>query len=181
MAKYTLQELRMRKNVSKEDVATVMGLSMSTYRNYEGANYIPYKYLPALCRYFGVATQDINTKRQQRRLYNGKLTKPLPFDLASLRVEFHYTKSTIMQEVGVSRYIYDNAERTNSVPPQYYEDFMLFYHKHGRQRPTVELLQAQIDKLTMHVQLLEKEINQLKGDIVNGQEDDQNNTQEDGQ
>lgn len=156
MAKYTLQELRMRKNVSKEDVATVMGLSMSTYRNYEGANYIPYKYLPALCRYFGVATQDINTKRQQRRLYNGKLTKPLPFDLASLRSEFNYTKSTIMDEVGIGRWVYNNVEQTNATPPEFYDAFVRFYERHGKPISTIETLQNQVDALTKRVQALEQ-------------------------
>ena len=167
---YTLQEIRMKMNATRAEIAMRLGITVATYQKYERENYLPVKYRWLLCNYANIRPEQLSTERQPHRMYNGQLTKPLPFDLASLRVEFHYTKSTIMQEVGVSRYIYDNAERTNSVPPQYYEDFMLFYHKHGRQRPTVELLRAQIDKLTMHVQSLEKEIHQLKGVLANGQE-----------
>ena len=156
MQKYTLQELRMRKNVSKEEVSTVMGISMSSYRNYEGANYIPYKYLQVLCNYFGVTTSEINMKRQSRGLYNGKLTKPLPFDLASLRATFNYTKSTIMDEVGIGRWVYDNVEQTNATPPEFYDAFIQFYEKHGKPISTLESLQAQIDALTTRIYELEK-------------------------
>lgn len=158
----TLQQLRMWANVSKAEVAKQMGISLATYRNYEQANYIPPKYLPTLCAYFGINVSDIDRTRKPRHMYDGRLTKALPFDLAAFRNEFGFTKSIIMQEVGVSRHIYDNAERTNATAPEYYDDFVSFFQRHGQQRPTVESLQAQIDKLISHCDALEQRIQQLE-------------------
>lgn len=158
----TLQQLRMWANVSKAEVAKQMGISLATYRNYEQANYIPPKYLPTLCAYFGIDVSDIDRTRKPRHMYDGRLTKALPFDLAAFRNEFGFTKSIIMQEVGVSRHIYDNAERTNATAPEFYDDFVSFFQRHGQQRPTVESLQAQIDKLISHCDALEQRIQQLE-------------------
>ena len=158
----TLQQLRMWANVSKAEVAKQMGISLATYRNYEQANYIPPKYLPTLCTYYGISVSDIDRTRKPRHMYDGRLTKALPFDLAAFRNEFGFTKSIIMQEVGVSRHIYDNAERTNATAPEFYDDFVSFFQRHGQQRPTVEALQAQIDKLISHCDALEQRIQQLE-------------------
>lgn len=149
-------------NVSKAEVAKQMGISLATYRNYEQANYIPPKYLPTLCAYFGINVSDIDRTRKPRHMYDGRLTKALPFDLAAFRNEFGFTKSIIMQEVGVSRHIYDNAERTNATAPEFYDDFVSFFQRHGQQRPTVESLQAQIDRLISHCDALEQRIQQLE-------------------
>lgn len=154
----TLQQLRMWANVSKAEVAKQMGISLATYRNYEQANYIPPKYLPVLCAYYGIDVSDIDRTRRPRHMYDGRLTKALPFDLAAFRNEFGFTKSIIMQEVGVSRHIYDNAERTNATAPEFYDDFVSFFQRHGQQRPTVESLQEQLNKLLAHCATLEQRI-----------------------
>ena len=153
-------------NVSKAEVAKQMGISLATYRNYEQANYIPPKYLPTLCAYFGIDVSDIDRTRKPRHMYDGRLTKALPFDLAAFRNEFGFTKSIIMQEVGVSRHIYDNAERTNATAPEFYDDFVSFFQRHGQQRPTVESLQAQIDKLISHCDAFEQRIQQLERKVT---------------
>ena len=139
-----------------------MELSPATYRNYEQANYIPPKYLPTLCAYYGIDVSDIDRTRKPRHTYDGRMTKMLPFDLAAFRNEFGFTKSIIMQEVGVSRHIYDNVERTNATPPEFYDDFVSFFQRHGQQRPTVESLQAQIDTLVARCAALEQRIEQLE-------------------
>jgi hypothetical protein len=149
-------------NVSKAEVAKQMELSPATYRNYEQANYIPPKYLPTLCAYYGIDVSDIDRTRKPRHTYDGRMTKMLPFDLAAFRNEFGFTKSIIMQEVGVSRHIYDNVERTNATPPEFYDDFVSFFQRHGQQRPTVESLQAQIDTLVARCAALEQRIEQLE-------------------
>lgn len=149
-------------NVSKAEVAKQMELSLATYRNYEQANYIPPKYLPVLCAYYGIDVSDIDRTRRPRHMYDGRLTKALPFDLAAFRNEFGFTKSIIMQEVGISRHIYDNAERTNATAPEFYDDFVSFFKRHGQQRPTVESLQAQIDTLVARCVALEQRIEQLE-------------------
>lgn len=153
-------------NVSKAEVAKQMELSLATYRNYEQANYIPPKYLPVLCAYYGIDVSDIDRTRRPRHMYDGRLTKALPFDLAAFRNEFGFTKSIIMQEVGISRHIYDNAERTNATAPEFYDDFVSFFQRHGQQRPTVESLQAQIDKLISHCDALEQRIQQLERNLT---------------
>lgn len=158
----TLQQLRMWANVSKAEVAKQMELSLATYRNYEQANYIPPKYLPTLCAYYGIDVSDIDRTRKPRHTYDGRMTKMLPFDLAAFRNEFGFTKSIIMQEVGVSRHIYDNVERTNATPPEFYDDFVSFFQRHGQQRPTVESLQEQLNKLLAHCATLEQRIEQLE-------------------
>ena len=158
----TLQQLRMWANVSKAEAAKQMGLSIATYRNYEQANYIPPKYISKLCAFYNINLTDIDRTRKPRNMYNGRLAKMLPFDLAAFRNEFGFTKSIIMQETGVSRHIYDVIERTNTTAPEYYDDFVTFFERYGQQRPSVETLQAQIDKLVARCETLEKRIDYLE-------------------
>jgi DNA-binding XRE family transcriptional regulator len=63
--KYTLKELRARKEVTQSETAKTLGISLQTYNSWEkNPGKIPFAYIDRLSRYLNVCVDDIFLPRK---------------------------------------------------------------------------------------------------------------------
>ena len=55
---YTLQEIRMKMNATRAEIAMRLGITVATYQKYERENYLPVKYRWLLCNYANIRPEQ---------------------------------------------------------------------------------------------------------------------------
>ena len=118
-----LKELRTIELLTQQDIANILGISRSTYKDYELQNkIIPIKYLNIICNYFNVSIDYLlclsNIKKYNNSMQNINLEKQAE-NLYNIRKEKKLTQQKLADLVNTSHSVisdYEKSKKTIATP-----------------------------------------------------------------